>query len=107
MRCLRFFTLHNTSVLSHLFAQGLVSGELFAGDAEFRKKLNDELPDSHKLIDAALRPNPQDYEIVYAVISESPGRLDIPFFSKVNLRNARRRLRTFGYQVSVKKVFRR
>jgi uncharacterized protein (TIGR04141 family) len=96
-----------SSVLSHLFAQGLVSGELFAGDAEFRKKLNDELPDSHRLTDAALRPNPQEYEIVYAVISESPGPLDIPFFSKVNLRNARRRLRTFGYQVSVQKVLRR
>ena len=42
-----------SSVLSHLFAQGLVSAELFAGDAEFRKKLNDKLPQT--LTDSPMR----------------------------------------------------
>ena len=44
------------------------------------------------------------FEIVYAIVSESTKALNIPFFSKVNLRNADRRLKTFGYRVSLLKV---
>lgn len=93
-----------SSVLSHLFSQGVVSGELFVAEAGFRERLNDELPATHKLPDPRARPNPQEFEIVYAIISESQEALDIPFFSKVNLRNARRRLGSYGYRVSLKKI---
>jgi uncharacterized protein (TIGR04141 family) len=51
-----------------------------------------------------VRPNAAEYEIVFAVISKSAGELDIPFFSKVSLRNARRRLGSFGYRVTKKKI---
>jgi uncharacterized protein (TIGR04141 family) len=91
-------------VLSHLFAQGLVSGELFRRDEEFRRMVNAKLPASYRLgasvgcIDAAR------FEIVYAIVSKSTKALNIPFFSKVNLRNADRRLKTFGYRVSLLKV---
>ena len=43
------------------------------------------------------KPNPSDYEVVFAIISSRPETLEIPFFSKVSLLNARRRLETFGY----------
>ena len=90
--------------LSHLFAQGVVSAELFVGDEEFRRKLNDKLPAGNKLANPAARPSPEDYEVVFAIISKSLNPLNLPFFSKVSLRNARRRLRGYGFRVSKLKV---
>jgi uncharacterized protein (TIGR04141 family) len=94
-----------SSVLSHLFSQGAVSGELFCSDGEFRAKLNRELPRGYKLTNPrVVRPDPSDYEIVFAIISKSENKLDVPFFSKVSLRNAHRRLTSFGYKVTKKKI---
>lgn len=90
--------------LSHLFNQGVVSGELFAQDADFRKKVNEHLPDPLKLPDPDNRPDPAQYEVVFAIISKSDKPLDIPFFSKVSMRNAQRRLSGYGYKVTKKKV---
>lgn len=89
--------------LSHLFAQGAVSGELFVQDAQFRQKLNEKLPEGHKLADPQQQPDPHDYEVVFAIIVGTD-ELDIPFFSKVSLRNARRRLRGYGYTVTKKRI---
>ena len=66
--------------------------------------MNDKLPEAIRLPDVSTRPNPTDYEIVFAIISKSEGALEIPFFSKVARRNARRRLRGYGYKVSKKKI---
>ena len=94
-----------SSVLSHLFMQGAVSGELLVSDGEFRAKLNRELPRGFKLVDPKrARPNPSDYEIVFAIISGSANPLNIPFFSKVSFRSARRRLMSYGYSVTKKKI---
>jgi uncharacterized protein (TIGR04141 family) len=93
-----------SAVLSHLFFQGVVSSELFAGDRDFRKKLNELLPGPSKLADPNVRPNISDFEVVYCIISGVDGPLDIPFFSKVSLRTARRRLANFGYKVSLNKI---
>lgn len=41
----------HSSGLSHLFAQGTVSGELFRLQSTFRGLVNNRLPDSHKLED--------------------------------------------------------
>jgi uncharacterized protein (TIGR04141 family) len=86
--------------LSHLFAQGAVSGELFVQDSQFRAKLNDKLPAEHKLADPLQQPDARGYEIVFGIIGAADD-LDIPFFSKVSLRNARRRLMGYGYKVSL------
>ena len=91
-----------SSVLSHLFAQGLTSGELFFSDEEFRRKVNDKLPDDLKFPET--KPNPEDYEIIYAVVSSVDKDLEMPFFSKINLRRAKKRLMAFGYNVSLLKV---
>jgi uncharacterized protein (TIGR04141 family) len=89
--------------LSHLFAQGAVSGELFVQDAQFRHKLNEELPEGHKIKDPTQQPDPREYEIVFAIVVGTEN-LDIPFFSKVSLRNARRRLQGYGYTVTKKRI---
>jgi uncharacterized protein (TIGR04141 family) len=93
-----------SSHLSHLFSQGVVSGELFVADPEFRNKLNELLPDAYKLLDTVARPDAQEHEVIYAIISKSDKTFDMPFFSKVSLRNARRRLEGYGYKVRIKKI---
>src|SRR5258706_8311996 len=81
-----------SSVLSHLFAQGFVSGQLIQIDADFRPKGRDQLAGTHKgLIDAATKPAPDPFTVVYAIISDEPGAtLHLPFFSRVNLNNTRK-----------------
>jgi uncharacterized protein (TIGR04141 family) len=90
--------------LSHLFSQGVVSGELFANDADFRIKLNDKLPQALKLADPSIKPKLEEYSVVFTIISKSPNALNLPFFSKISFRNARRRLEGYGYKVYKKKV---
>ena len=92
-----------SSVLSHLFNQGLVAGELYKGDRSFRDKVNDRLPASHKLIDTT-NIETKEYAVIYSIISHAEQALDIPFFSKVSLKNAKRRLETIGYNVFLSKI---
>jgi len=93
-----------SSVLSHLFQQGVVSGELFISDADFRRKVNNKLNDNFQLADVEIRPNPSEYEVCYAIMSEVPGELQIPFFSKVVIKTAVKRLQAYGYKVTKKKI---
>jgi len=94
-----------SSVLSHLFSQGVVSGELFQTDAKFREGVNNYLPDTHKLADVINPPSRGQYTVVYAIISDSPGdALELPFFSRLNIRYAVRRLEGYGYNVALAKI---
>lgn len=93
-----------SSVLSHLFNQGLVSGELFRMDSTYRGIVNDKLPEDHKIADPEESPLPSEYRIVYAVISESNDPLTIPFFSKISLKNCISRLEAMGFTVMLAKV---
>ena len=93
-----------SSVLSHLFAQGTNSGELFQTQADFRASVNNLLPKAHQFADAGKRPAYNEYQVVFAVVSDSEGAdLTIPFFSRLNLRSAFRRLSGYGYRVAVAK----
>ncbi len=93
-----------STVLSHLFNQGVVSAELMLGAEDFRQKVND-VSGSHAIFDdVSEKPSAQDYNIVYGVISGSSKELDLPFFSKVSLKNAKQRLELYGYTVSLQKI---
>jgi uncharacterized protein (TIGR04141 family) len=94
-----------SSVLSHLFNQGSAAAELYASDASFRQLINEHLPGGLKLGNVAQRPNTSDYRIVYAIISSEKGDgLTLPFFSRLSLRQAVRRLRGYGYRVCITKI---
>lgn len=92
------------SALSHLFAQGVVSGELFVGDPSFRAEVNRRLPATHRIADVSRRPNNADYRVVFAIVSESDEELRLPFFSRLNLKHAASRLEAFGYRVAMAKI---
>jgi uncharacterized protein (TIGR04141 family) len=94
-----------SSVISHLFAQGFVSGQLIQVDAEFRKKVIAKLKGPFaKLLEAHAKPAQDQFTVVYAVISDVPGKLYLPFFSRVNLNNTTKVLRGFGYKVELLKI---
>jgi uncharacterized protein (TIGR04141 family) len=98
-----------SSTLSHLFAQGLVSAELL-GDDEFRTAALAVVHGLDSSFDAVIptdRPQRDEYEVGYVVISRSTSRdspLTLPFFSLVNLASTARRLLALGFRVGVKKV---
>lgn len=94
-----------SSVLSHLFWQAAVSAELFISEDKFREALNIKLPVSHRLEDTKARPDPSKYEIVFAIGSEVPGLLKLPFFSKISFRNTYRRLKeSMAFAVTYQKI---
>jgi uncharacterized protein (TIGR04141 family) len=93
-----------SSVLSHLFSQGTVSGESFVSDEEFRARVNDLLPQSHRVVDSQARPGNQEYRVVFAIVSQSSKPLGLPFFSRVSARHAAQRLAGYGYRVALAKI---
>jgi len=94
-----------SSVLSHLFAQGLVSATSMLSDQEFRKAANKKLPDSHKFSDPEQRVAANEYEVCFAIGSADHGQLALPFFSRVTLRNTYRALtQLHGFKVSLTKI---
>jgi uncharacterized protein (TIGR04141 family) len=94
-----------SSVLSHLFMQGLVSANSLLADAQFRLAVNQRLPPAHRLSDPNARPLPSTYEVVFAIGSSEIGQLKLPFFSRVTLRNVVRSLtQSFGYRASLAKI---
>lgn len=93
-----------SSVLSHLFSQGVQGATLLLWDASFRKALNARLPNSHRLKNPDHRPTPDAFEVAYAIATRSAESLELPFFSRVTLRNAYRQLSNFGFKVTCSKV---
>lgn len=95
-----------SSVLSHLFSQGFVSGQLIQLDSSFREKFKNKLPVNFKdLINVDTRPGDQEFTVTYAVISDSgEENLYLPFFSRVNLNNTTKVLSGFGFSVEVLKI---
>lgn len=106
-----------SATLSHLFAQGAVSADLFLMSQEYRKALRakiktlDGCSDARrkaftKLIDVD-RPFPGQFEVVYAIVAEWGRRSltdALPFFSKVNLRRRAQELGRMGYKVRYARV---
>lgn len=85
---------YGSSGLSHLFAQGRVSGELFLQDDDFRKKVMEREP---ALPMKEMNPIANEYKIIFAIISDKAKEFNLPFFSKVNLKNEHKLLNKFGY----------
>jgi uncharacterized protein (TIGR04141 family) len=90
-----------SATLSHLFAQGYVTGELLLNDDAFRRKVVAELPRVYKKIVAVGEIEAKDYHLYYVIIAKGKKKISMPFFSKVNLKNSYRTLTNYGYKVSL------
>ena len=95
-----------SSVLSHLFSQGFVSGQLIQVDSDFRRKIRKQLPPGFvELVRVDQKPSPDEFTIVYAISSdEKSDKFHLPFFSRVNLNNIAKILMGFGYKVELLKI---
>jgi uncharacterized protein (TIGR04141 family) len=92
-----------SSVLSHLFMQGLNSAKAFIADGQFRAEVNKHLPKGHRF-SVLGKPDASKYEVVYGIICGSAGELPmvLPFFSKMTLVNAWIELTTLlGFRMSI------
>jgi uncharacterized protein (TIGR04141 family) len=93
-----------SSVLSHLFAQGAVSANIFLSDPQFRHQVNGVVPPSHQVASVEAQPRAADFEVAYAIASKDRGPLLLPFFSRVTLRSAHQQLSSMGYRVTMTKI---
>jgi uncharacterized protein (TIGR04141 family) len=93
-----------SSILSHLFAQGVNSAQAFR-DASFRLLALEKCPPSHRAIFQG-EPRTGDHTITYSIMTQAAGDLRdaLPFFSKQSLANASVLLMNMGYQVRLKKI---
>lgn len=104
-----------SSTLSHLFAQGSVSGRTFVEDGEYRRQLRQKIVDM-RLMDEArwlelipderTVPDPARYTVVYVVIASGSGTASkwLPFFSKLNLMQHGRQVRNLGFKLEIANV---
>lgn len=93
-----------SATLSHLFAQGIVSGDLFFRDEGFRREARRILTVKRRgwaTLIPTERPRPSRYEVVFAVIARirTTWPHALPFFSQLHLMQASRQLQGIGYQV--------
>lgn len=93
----------SSASLSHLFYQGMASAEFFQTDPEYRKLVRAKLPKQFQTFTAEARPKSDEYHVVFGIITANEV-LTLPFFSRVGIRHAVRRLQGFGYRVSLARI---
>ncbi|KMZ12449.1 hypothetical protein BHUM_03921c [Candidatus Burkholderia humilis] len=94
----------SSATLSQLFAQGGVSGETFIKDEEFRHKLNVKLPANLRLPDPSAKPDASTYRIIYAIATTKDLPRELPFFSKITLRNAAMTFQALNFKVAIVRI---
>ena len=94
----------SSATLSHLFAQANVAAETFVRDEDFRMRLNPKLPGGFKLRDPKKRPDASRYRVVYAIATSKALPADLPFFSKVTLKNAAATLTALNFRVELARI---
>lgn len=99
----------SSACISHLWNQGLVSGECFLKDEKFRQDLRKMLNDSLKSKVPArkdTKPVANEYKIIFGIMRKpsQDGNINIPFFSKVSFRSVFQRLTELGFQVFVNPI---
>jgi len=93
----------SSSVLGHLFNQGLVSGELLKSHQSYVDLANAQLSRVHQLpVDPIGKKfaarDVSSYTVIFAIISQSEKPdIHLPFFAKVVLKSVNTRLMELGY----------
>ncbi|WP_455171631.1 DUF6119 family protein [Azospirillum largimobile] len=95
-----------SSTLSHLFLQGLVSSQILAGDQDFRTEFLKVLPSKHRSLTQWSPFLPSSFTVVFAIISGTTKSIydALPFFSRVSLVNQTRIIKGYGYKVELCKI---
>ncbi|MCV2886654.1 TIGR04141 family sporadically distributed protein [Aestuariibacter sp. AA17] len=92
-----------SSVLSHLFAQATMSLEMMLNCPEVIPQIKEHLEETYISFDFSPSES-RVHKIVLAIIYPRSGELNIPFFSKVNLRHRARDMQNKGFTVELAKI---
>ncbi len=94
-----------SATLSHLFAQGYNSAVEFLENPKFRSFLIDKTKgiNAEAKCKTDVKPNPSEFEIVYAIITPKVEKwpISLPFFAKLNLMLNAKNIKRIGYKVYV------
>lgn len=91
-----------SSVLSHLFSQGLVSTNLLLSDESFCIKAKKKIPSHYQLINTENSVDRENIEVVFAIASNNKtGAIDLPLFSKITLKFISSQLHLMGVKCSL------
>lgn len=98
-----------SATLSHLFAQASVSALTLINSEYARDKLRQKhLVKKHGFKNLIPQKgfNPKDYEIVFGIIAKftKKGPRSLPFFSQVNLMQHIKRLKPYGFKISLQHI---
>lgn len=92
-----------SSVLSHLFAQAKNGLDMLLNCPEVIPQVQEHLEDTY--ISFKFDPaEKRNYKIVFAIIYPHAQDINIPFFSKVNLRHHAREMQNKGFTVEIAKI---
>lgn len=94
----------SSATLSHLFSQGVVAAHALLGEQEFREKLNEKLPVHVRFSDPSKRPEASSFQIIFGIATLKTLPLELPFFSKVSLKQAVKSLDTLGVRVAIARI---
>ena len=83
---------NGSQTLSHLFSQGAVSAELLNGDPVMKKEFITEVADRDPSFESTAKDAPVTVTYAIAITDKYDLPLDLPTFSKVNLRDFAKRL---------------
>lgn len=89
---------------SSLFSQRVVSAESFKVDESFRRRLLMKLPECANQDFYLDRPKDGQFRVIYAIVSGKDGELQLPFFSRVTLKNSVKKLESMGFRVAISKI---
>jgi uncharacterized protein (TIGR04141 family) len=91
--------------LSHLFAQGAVSAELFTYRPQYRARLRELLTGAPAVAAVVPTdpPEPLFFRVAFGIISEEPDRVptDLPVFSRVHLAQMADQIERMGFRLTV------
>ena len=86
----------SSAPISHLLSQAAISAKLFISDENFREKLNEKLTTKLEVGQIA-NPTRTEYTITLGIITNKDS-LELPFFSKINLRSMITQLNLMGLE---------
>lgn len=97
---------NSSAVLSHLFMQAKVSAELLNASREYRLKIQNLVKSKFTNFIDINKPNRTEITFVYAIAMLKSGSLsdNLPFFSKISLRQSIKFLERMDYKVELLKI---
>jgi uncharacterized protein (TIGR04141 family) len=91
-----------SSVLSHHFAQAVISAEALSLDKSARIAFAKQVSSPQHFNPQAFKS--EEHAVVLAIVSDQVGELTLPFFARLNLRHTERRLRSMGFSLVLAKI---